>query len=232
MKPVNLLPQDQRRRRPSGDSGGKGAYALLGVLALLVGMVAAYVVVSNQVTERENEAAVAGAEADRLEAQAATQANYSDFAQIAQMRMQSVAGVATTRFDWERLMRELSRIMPEGSWLQSTDASVTGETGSGDEAAAAPAPGTTSSAPSANLVGCTPDQEDVADMMVRMRQMHRVEDVGLNESTREQGGDDPSPDNCGTYYKFDLTVTFSAAGPANETPRGAERVPASLGGGS
>ena len=38
-------------------------------------------------------------------------------------RLQSVSEVAATRFDWERFMRELAHIMPEGSWMQSADAS-------------------------------------------------------------------------------------------------------------
>jgi Tfp pilus assembly protein PilN len=233
MRPVNLIP-DEQRRRPSGESSDKGAYALLGVLAALLVMVAVYVLTSNQVTERRNEAAVAGAEADRLEAEAAKRNNYTDFAQIAQTRLASVAGVAETRFDWERLMRELSRIIPKGSWLQSSDASVLGD----PAAAAAPTSTTTTptaaaAGPSANLVGCTPDQDDVAAMMVRLRDVHRVSEVTLNESAQEQASGTPAAvDNCGSLYKFDITVSFSPTAPARETPRGADRVPASLGGGS
>jgi Tfp pilus assembly protein PilN len=231
VKPVNLLPQDQRRRAPR--EGGKGAYAVVGVLAVLLAMVAAYVLTSNQVTERENQTAAAGAEADRLEAEAAEQANFTDFAQIAQTRLASVSGVAETRFDWERLMRELSRIMPAGSWLQSTDASVTGVAGSSSAAGTTTTTTTAApAAPSATLVGCTPDQSDVARMMVRLRQLHRVEDVSLNESLQEAEGEAATVDNCGRFYKFDLTVTFSPTAPASEAPRGAANVPASLGGGS
>jgi Tfp pilus assembly protein PilN len=231
MRPVNLIPQEQRRRTPR-EGGGKGAYAVLGVLGVLVVMVAAYVLSSNQVTERENQTAAASAEADRLEAEAKKRVSYTDFAQIAQTRLQSVASVAAQRFDWERLMREVSLVMPEGSWLQSTDASV-----SGDAAGAAqPAPtGTTTSAtsggPSATFVGCTPAQSDVARMMVRLRQLNRVTDVTLNQSAQEGESEPATVDNCGPNYKFDITVSFSAA-EADATPRGATRVPASLGGGS
>ncbi len=228
MKPVNLLPQDQRRRS-SGD-GGKGAYVVCGVLAVLLAMVAAYVLTTNTVTERKDQAAVASAEADRLEAEAAAQATYTDFASIAQTRLQSVAGVAQTRFDWERLMREVSRVMPAGSWLQATDASVTG-----DPTAAAPIDGTMAAPaqPYASFVGCTPDQSDVAQIMVRLRQLHRVDDVKLKESTRESGSDvKATVDNCGSLYKFDVAVTFSPTAPLSEAPRGSEQVPASLGGGS
>ena len=70
-------------------------------------------------------------------------------------------------------------------------------------------------------------------MMVRMRQLHRVSDVELNESVKQVGtSGDASVDNCGQYYKFDITVTFDAAEPSTEAPRGESQVPASLGGGS
>jgi Tfp pilus assembly protein PilN len=231
MRPVNLLPQDQRRRAPS-EGGGKGAYAVVGVLAVLVAMAAAYVLSANQVTEREDKAAAAKAEADRLEAEAAAQTNYSDFAEIAQTRLGSVTGVAETRFDWERLMREVSRVMPEGSWLQATDASVFGDPTAGASAAVAGTPAATPVGPYASFVGCTPDQSDVARIMVRLRNMHRVEDVKLKESTQESVDGEATVDNCGSLYKFDVGVTFSTTAPASEAPRGSDRVPASLGGGS
>ena len=138
MKPVNLIPQDQRRRVAS-EGGGNGATIALGVLAALLAMVVVYVLTSNTITERQDDSKAASAEADRLEAQASQEANYTDFAQIAQTRMQSVAGVAATRFDWERFMRELAHVMPEGSWLQSADASTLGDPTTG---ASQPSPST------------------------------------------------------------------------------------------
>jgi Tfp pilus assembly protein PilN len=232
VKPVNLIPQDQRRRRPS-DSGGKGAPIALGVLAALLAMVVGYVLTSNTVTERKDETKAVSAEADRVEAQAAQQNNYADFAQIAQTRMQSVSQVASTRFDWERFMRELARIMPEGSWLQSADASVTGQPTAGGSTPSGPTTtATTTPQPAATLIGCTPGQDDVARMMVRLGQLHRVEDVKLNESTEGEGDQDASLSNCGARYTFNLTVEFTAAEPSREAPLGTNTVPASLGGGS
>ena len=232
MRPVNLVPQDQRRRTPS-DSGGKLAYPALSVLALLLAMVAGYVFVSNQVTDKQNQTAEASAEADKLEAKAVEQGSFTGFAQMAQTRMQSVAGVANTRFDWERFMRELSRVMPEGSWLQAADTSVLGDQSGTDGTLASAAAAPTTPSPTANLVGCTPDQSNVARIMVRLRQLHRVEDVTLAESAREDAAGTASIESCGSNYKFDVTVTFSPVTPASgEAPRGEARVPASLGGGS
>jgi hypothetical protein len=233
VKPVNLIPQDQRRRTPR-EGDGKGAYILLGVLGVVLVMVVAYVLTSNTITERKNDTEAARAEADQLEAKANRQAAYTDFEQIANTRAQSVLGVAASRFDWERFSRELSRIMPEGSWLQSADASVTGTTnGSGT-------PSTTSSSstsgtansPAATLIGCTPHQSDVARMMVRMEQMYRVDDVQLNDSTAGTPAESVSVTSCGHLYTFNLTITFDPNRPAREAPRGSSSVPASLGGGS
>jgi Tfp pilus assembly protein PilN len=231
MRPVNLIPQEQRRRTPS-EGSGRRAYAAVGLLAALLALVAAYVLTSNKVTERQNQTAAASAEADRLEAEAGKAANYTDFAQVAATRLQAVAGVARTRFDWERFMRELSLIMPEGTWLQSADASATGDTEGGAQAATAASSTSTAAGPTANLVGCTPRPPDVARMMVRLRQLHRVSDVSLNESSRELGSTPATADSCGSLYTFDLTVSFDQTEPGNEAPRGAKRVPVSLGGGS
>ena len=232
MKPVNLVPQDQRRRVAS-DGDGKSAPIALGVLAALLVLVVVYVLTSNSVTDRKGEAATASAEADRLEARAGQQATYTDFAQIAVTRTQSVAGVAAKRFDWERFMRELGRVMPEGSWLQSADASVTGDpTSAGSSTPPADPSAAVEVAPAANLVGCTPDQDDVARMMVRLRQLYRVDDVLLNESSLGQEEEEATVVNCGPLYTFNLTVKFTAIEPSKEAPRGTRGVPASLGGGS
>jgi len=191
VKPVNLIPQDQRRRRPS-DSQGKGAPIVLGVLAALLVMVVGYVLTANTITDRDAKAAAASAEADQLEARAGKESGYSDFAQIASTRTKSVSDVAATRFDWERFQRELGHI----------------------------------------LIGCTPHQSDVARMMVRLKQLYRVEDVQLNESTAGTADQEVGLDSCGHLYTFNLTVKFSATLPSRQAPPGNSSVPASLGGGS
>ena len=221
MKPVNLLPESQRRR-PAGDA--KTSYVALGVLGALVLLVGNYVWVSNQATSRENDAAKAAVEATELEARSTEIGAYGDFAQTKEMRAASVRQLADSRFDWERLMRELALVLPAGGWLQGAKASVTGET---DAASSSGATGS----PSATLTGCMPRQSDVATLMLRLGRMHRVEDVTLQESKRGEPGSVPTLDGCGPYYQFDILVAFSAAAPT-EAPDGETRVPASLGGGS
>jgi Tfp pilus assembly protein PilN len=230
MKPVNLIPSEQRRAKPSGKSSG-AAYVVIGLLSVVLVMAVAYVLTTNKVNENQTQAAQAKQEADALEAQAAQMGSFTNFATIKEQRLVSVVSTAQTRFDWERLMREVSRIMPEGSWLKTTDASVLGS----DDAAAQATTGVAAVGPvnpSATFVGCTRKQSEVAALMVRMRQMHRVSDVELNASSQESSDAEASIDSCGRLYQFDVTVTFEPVAPTKEAPRGSVRVPASLGGGS
>jgi Tfp pilus assembly protein PilN len=233
VRPVNLIPQDQRRRTPR-EGSGRGAHAVLGVLAVLLAMAVVYVLAANSVTEKKSQAEEARVEAEQLEAKAVNKGSFTDFAQIAQTRAASVTAVASTRFDWERFMRELSRVMPAGSWLTSASAAVTGTSdvaANPTDPAAITAPGTGS--PSATLTGCTPKHSDVARMMVRLGQLHRVVDVELTQSSRDDAAAAAAAiDSCGRNTSFDLTLTFSPTAAVAEAPRGATRVPASLGGGS
>jgi Tfp pilus assembly protein PilN len=227
VKAVNLIPSDQRRARATGERKG-GSYVVLGVLAVLLVMAVAYVLTANGVNDKTSKATEAKQEADALEAQAAQLETFTDFASIKEQRLGAVVAAAKTRFDWERLMRELSRVMPAGSWLQTTQASVLGDPAQ----SASPAdPAAAPSGPSATFVGCTPKQSEVAKILVRLRSLHRVVDVELNESLKEQAVQEVTVDSCGTLYKFDVTVTFAPAALV-EAPRGSNSVPASLGGGS
>jgi Tfp pilus assembly protein PilN len=230
MKAVNLVPSEHRRARPSGEGSGS-AYAIVGVLALLLVMAVAYVLTTNSLKQSESKAAAAQQEADALEAEAQKLGTFTDFASIKDQRLASVISTAQTRFDWERFMRELALVMPEGSWLQDTEASVYGDDAS-SSGAPADASAAAAASPSAKLVGCTPDQSDVATMMKRLEQLYRVSEVSLNESARELNGSEVTLENCGKLYKFDLTVSFEPVPPAKEAPRGASTVPAKLGGGS
>jgi Tfp pilus assembly protein PilN len=225
VKAVNLLPDQPKRRAPRSAKPVR-AYAVLGVLGALLVMAVVYTLTTNQVKSRTADAAEARASAEQLEARAQTLGSFSSFASIKEARLNSVRQLAAVRFDWERFLRELALVLPEGSWLQSADASATGVPGSETSGTETQLLG-----PSAILTGCTPRQSDTARLMVRLRGLHRVTDVELGESITEPGSEAPTADSCGRYYKFEVTVEFETA-PVPEAPRGSGRVPASLGGGS
>lgn len=245
MKPVNLLPQSQRRRtKGAGLSPGR-SNAVLGVLAVLLIMAVAYVMVGNQASSRQTEIARANAEAADARARAATLAPYAQFSNVRQVRLDSVRRLAGGRFDWERLMRELAALLPRRTYLINLTASTKADTGEGTvpgapPAAAAQAPPT----PTVKLEGCARKQPDVAVLLVRLRKLHGAKDVELTESRREEGAGGSGPPsagttpstggetgtrNCGKRYHFDVTVSFEA--PVTGGEGAGERVPAALGGG-
>lgn len=238
MKAVNLLPQAHRSGpRPGAHTGG--AYIVLGVLAVVLVMALAYTLTANQANSRKSQTAAVKQEADRAEARSTQLGAFGSFASIKATRTASVKQLASGRFDWERFLRELGSVLPQGSWLQGVNASVTGDVASaGGSSPSTPAPGTAASAtapklPAAQLTGCTPRQRDVADLMVRLRKLYLVSDVTLKSSERGEGTGVPTVEDCGRYLKFDLSVTFKSAAPTGrEAPAGDKRVPVRLGGGS
>ncbi len=224
MRPVNLLPEQHRARRSDARAGG--AYVVIGVLGALLVMVMVYALTANQVNSRKTETAKASQEAQTLEAKTAALDRFGDFSLVKQTRLASVRELAGGRFDWERFMRELSLVLPRGSWIKEVNASTTGSEESGGQADGQP-----TGQPSAKLTGCTPRQPDTAKLMVRLRRMYRVDDVALKESAEESSGGAATLASCGKRYAFDLTVSFLAAPPPEGTGS-SKRVPASLGGGS
>jgi Tfp pilus assembly protein PilN len=235
VRPVNLLPEQYRQRRPSGSLSGS-AYVVVGVLGALLVAVLAYTLTANSVTNSKDKSAAARAQAERAEARVASLGAYGDFSQLKAARVAAVTDVAGSRFDWERLVRETSLVLPADTWLTEVSASVVPGEAIGGASTSSTDPGAPTG-PSATFAGCAKRQSDVAKLMVRLRRMHRVDDVTLNQSSVE--GDVSSADTlesfiqgCGRYPKFELTVVFDPADPSQSSLGKPRRVPASLGGGS
>ena len=233
MRPVNLLPADLR---PRGGSGRQGSgYVALGVLGALFLLTVVYVAFAAQASSREADSARVGREAQQAEARAAALGSYGNFARMEKTRAASVKALAGARFDWERLMRELALVLPDGTWLTEVDASVTPDPESGVEGAGA-------TGPAAKIVGCAPRQSDVARLMVRLRGMNKVSDVTLTESGKGEqdstggapvaGPEGGASGGCGSLYSFELVVAFEALPDLPDASPGGGGVPASLGGGS
>ncbi len=231
MRPVNLLPASDRGRRAAAVPPN-ASYIVLGVLAGLLLAVVAVVMTGNQVATRTTEIAEAKQQTAVAQAQVAKLGPFGQFSAVKETRLNSVTSLSSARFDWERLMRELALVLPKDVWITEASASVAGDVGS---AAASPEAGAAPAGPKIQVIGCAPGQADVAEVMVRLRNLHRAEDVELAESSRPEGGvaaGGTVTGGCGSSYKFDVTVSFSAAAaPGAEGERG-NLVPSQLGGGA
>lgn len=227
MRPVNLLPA-RYRPRTAGSGDSKTSYIALGALALLVLAVFGYVTTANKVSSSNSEIAQTRQRITAAQTQAVTFQEFGDFAGIKEARLTAVKSLATARIDWERLFRELAHVLPESVWLTEF------------QSASAEADGGGELQPTLSLKGCAKDHEQVADAMVRLRELHVAEDVEL---TSTLAGEKPEPTGfgapaaaqqsgdggCGDYYTFEVSITMSTPTPAmTDTP---EAVPARLGGG-
>jgi Tfp pilus assembly protein PilN len=233
MKAVNLLPNDQRgaakvsspaaaqATATAGD--GFGAYLLLGALAIAVIAVAAMVLTKNTISERKAELAKTQAQVQTVSNQATALKPYADFKQLADARVQTVQTLATTRFDWERTLRDLSRALPRDARLSSLKGTVRGS--------GAAAAGSTAS-PNMEIAGCTGSQTSVAKLMSRLRAVRGVTRVALKSSAKAKpdGAIAPAPGAgqeqslCGRGAKptFGMTIYFERFGvPAVSAPAGA-----------
>jgi len=236
MRAVNLLPEKHRPRKASGGQNGS-SYIVIGVLGAVVVAVLVYVLTANSINTAKTDIAEAKAETTRANAQAEALGAYGDFAAVKQQREQSVKQLAGQRVDWERLVRELAHVLPSGVWISSAEASASGEAEADASGASQPADAV-ATGPSVTLIGCAVNQNQVADTLVRLRQLQGATDVTLDHSSQgddgsgSSGSSGGSSGTCGTTagkanYEFQAAVTL-APDASGGTPG---RVPARLGGG-
>jgi Tfp pilus assembly protein PilN len=243
VRPVNLLPAKHRPRTASGQRQGSSYYVLGGLGVLLLAVVV-YVLTLNSINTKRDGIAKANSEAAQAQARAGQLSAYGNFAQVKQQRVQSIKQLAQGRLDWELLTRELSKVLPDGVWLQTVnattnDANAGQSSTSGSSGSSSAAPG--SGIPTVALEGCAEDQDKVATLLVRLRQLHGATDVSLQSSDRpdDQGsaggsGGSASNGECGAThgapnYSFTVDVTLSQT-LAQDSAHA--KVPTALGGGS
>jgi Tfp pilus assembly protein PilN len=143
---------------------------------------------------------------------------YEQFAALRERRVQTVASIAGSRFDWSHSLRELSRVTTDEAWLTAVTGTVSpgvslGGGGAGGLRAALPLP-------ALELSGCTVSQDAVARMMSRLRQVDGVERVSLASSEKAAAGaagGGPGGDcrmGSAKYPQFQMVVFLSAPTPA------------------
>jgi len=246
VRPVNLLPAKHRPRTASGERQGSSYYVLAALGVVLVAVVA-YVLTLNSINSKRDGVATANAEASKAQARSTQLSAYGNFAQVKNQRVQSIKQLAQGRLDWELLVREISQVLPDGVWLQTANATTndanagqSAATGSSNSSSAA-APG--SGTPTVSLNGCAENQDLVATLLVRLRQLHGATDVSLEKSERPDdnggagttGGSSASSNGvCGAThgqanYSFTVDVTLSQTLAQDSVH---SKVPTSLGGGS
>jgi Tfp pilus assembly protein PilN len=182
VRPVNLIPLDERRGEAAPLRTGPTAYVLIGALALVLLTVTALVMTGNSIKASQAELDSLQAREQAATAAAASLSPYTQFASLAESRNATVASLAQSRFDWERVLRELSLIVPEDVTLMSASAS---SSPGGSEGGSSLAEGSTG--PSLSFQGCAEGHKGVAAFAAALHDIDGVTRVGVNSS--QLGGD-------------------------------------------
>jgi Tfp pilus assembly protein PilN len=228
MKAVNLIPVEDRRGLRGGGSGsGLASYIVLGVLAAVVVMSAAYTLTNRSLGDRRAQLESVQSQVENAQAQVQRYSSYTGFTALRQKRTETVRSLATSRFDWGHALHELARTIPSNAWLTSLKGTVTpgiSIDGGGTDPLRGSLPN-----PALEVVGCTTSQADVAKVISSLRRVDGVERLSLSSSEKlDQGasggstGDSGAGGDCRNgnvhYPQFSMTLFFATP----TTPRGAQ----------
>lgn len=221
MRPVNLIPADEQHGARKRLRSGPLAYILIAALVAILAGVAALVMTGNQISEHEAEIAQLQQEDAATKARAAELAAFTQFHSVSEQRVATVTSLASSRFDWERVMRELARVLPEDVWL--TDMAGTATPNAVVEGASASAVRGAIGGPALELGGCAGGQESVAGFVQALKEIDGVTRVGVESSNlgkSDGSGASATSDsgtaggNCQTrafIARFQIVVAFDAA---------------------
>ncbi len=124
MRPVNLIPLDQRRGESAPARTGPLAFIVVGALAVVLLAVIAVVMLGNSVEEKRSEVASLEVQAAETEARSQALSPYVSFQQLRDARVETIGSLARSRFDWERVIREVTKLIPSGVWLQNMTGTI------------------------------------------------------------------------------------------------------------
>lgn len=219
MRPVNLIPEDERRGGSTPGRVGLLSYFIVGGLALVLVGVCAVVLLGNSVDDKQAEVDALEAQAIETEARAESLAPYVSFQQMRQSRSATIDSLAKSRFDWERVISELARVIPGNISLSNLTGTVSPEVQLEDGAAIplrTEVPG-----PALELVGCARSQPGVASLVAALHDIDGVTRVtaanGIKPTVTDSdqaASDDTEADTDGSCQRsqpaFQIVVAFDA----------------------
>jgi Tfp pilus assembly protein PilN len=168
VRAVNLLPRDD----PRGASGQRNPVLLGGVIAAVAAtgiLAAVFLTVSTGVADRQERLDAAKAELDATPVPPPADASASTLEQEKSKRVVALSTALGKRIAWDRVLRELSLVLPDDVWLATLSAKAPGD------AAGAPAGFT--------ITGKTYSHDGVARLLARLAVVPHLSGVQLQHSS-------------------------------------------------
>jgi Tfp pilus assembly protein PilN len=214
MRPVNLIPPEERPGGRKPLRSGPLAYIVVGALAAAVIAITGLLVTESKINDRKAEVTRLEGEQATITAQAQALSAYTQFASVREQRLATVTSLADSRFDWARILHELSLVMPADVQLTSLSGSVApgvSTAGGGGIGMRAQIAG-----PALEMVGCAAGQTSVAAFIEALKDIDGVTRVGVQGSSVNGGESGANATAAGTCdsknsAQFQLVVAFDAA---------------------
>jgi Tfp pilus assembly protein PilN len=207
MRAFNLLPGEEAAERRTRLGLAQVLVALLGLL-VVAGLGTGYLFMSGRVADKQSQVddlRVQLADLDvPSEAPADEGGDDVPLASDAEARTTALAGALTGRVAWDRVLREVTLVVPEDVWF------TTVTTGSPDAAAAAGTAPATAPAEGAGdsltIAGTARSQDAVARLLARLGVIPELTHVQLQSSTAEL------QENGSSTFSFSIVATVDPAG--------------------
>jgi Tfp pilus assembly protein PilN len=182
VRPVNLIPQDERRGDRAAMRTGAFSYVLIGALAAAVLGVAALALTSKQISDKKSEVARLQQQEQAAQAKAQSLQAFTQFRAAQEARSATIVSLAQSRFDWERVLNEFARVIPSDVWFVKVSGTVDPTVSvqdSPDIQGRDSIPG-----PALEMEGCASSQDAVAALVANLEDIDGVTRVGLESSEK------------------------------------------------
>jgi len=236
VRAINLIPADDPAGRFQARTGAL-SWIVLGVLGVLLLAVTAMVLTNNRISDGKAQVAALEQERDAAQARADSLSAFAEFSTMQQQRTATVVSLAQSRFDWERVLRELALVLPDDIWLVGLEGTASPAVQLQDGAEISLRESV--AGPALEIVGCAVGQDAVEAFVATLRDIDGVTRVTVAKSERpslseqtasSSGGGGESQDECRTrdfITRFEIVAAFDEVPvPATPPAGSAPEVPA------
>jgi len=210
MRAVNLLPRDVER------TGSDSARTPLLIAAGAVAAVTAVAVVmslsaSGAADTRRAELAAAEEAVASVPNAGRPTVSQATFVQERTDRVAALAAALSTRISFDRLLRQLSLVLPEDAWLTGITASAPASAAPTGAPPGGTAPAAAVTTQGVTIQGATYSHQSVARVLARLSVIPSLESIRLTASARVEPQADETEGAKNSRKKRKTVVTFSVA---------------------
>jgi len=195
VRAVNLLPKDDGQRGPSWRDNPLVIGGVVGAVLVTAVLAASFLTASTSVADNQKLADAAQAELAATPVPQPTDAGTSAIEQEKSSRIGALSAALSGRLAWDRVLREVSLVLPDDVWLTSLSAT-------------APVASSPTSSAGFSINGRTYSHDGVARLLARLSVVPHLSNIQLQHSTIAFS------DSGRQLVEFSINATVKAAGSA------------------